>query len=267
MGNDRFSLVMPRRAILQPLAWVLRSGWLASDPEVIEVESDGAAVEALLERRAAVAIIDPVVWVSLRARLRPVARASVSLRPEATDMLLLSEVRLDGLERVTAPPAIAGTTEEVLARTLVRDYYGVTAPLDLTEKGIVEGEEGRIVAGVETFTLQPYTHVESLSRAWWVMSGTPWVRALPVEAADAPVSPTAEALLGEAARLMGEQTETVARELAREQGGAEDMWLALLRGYNLAYGAEERKGLSALLASAARLRMCPRVEDVALPRY
>lgn len=266
MVSSPITLAVPRRTILQPLVWVLRSGWLSHFAGVVETEDDAEAASALRSGAASTALLDPVYWARNHSSLRPVPRSAVSLGPEATDLLLLSEVRLDGLERVTAPTSIAGTSEEVVARALVRDYYGVPSPLILTGDGAAAGDEGRIVTGVDALVPQTETFVESLSRAWWVMSGSAWLRALPVELSEAPVEPGLEALLKETARLLIQEAETVAAGLSRA-GGAQDRWLAVVRALSLSYGADERKALSALLARAARLRMCPKIEDVALPRY
>jgi hypothetical protein len=261
------SIAMPRRTALLPVAWVLRSGWLPSEPELLELEDDGAVGRALLEGRAPLALLDPLHWARDRSAFRPVPRTAVTLGPGGSDMLLLGEVRLDGLERVTAPPLPPRTNEEAVPRALVREYLGVSEPLGVGQEGTVSGEEGRIVTGTDALTEQPYEYVESLSRMWWILSGAPWVRALPVEAASTPPGGDAESLLREIARLLDQQGETVAAGLAREHGGEEGRWLALVRALGLSYGAEERKGLSALLAQAARLRLSPRVEDASLPRY
>lgn len=263
-----FSIAIPRqRTVLLPVIWMLRSGWLAADPQLLELEDDREVGGAVLEGRARIALLDPVHWARDRGAFRPVLRSSVTLGPGGSDMLLVGEVRLDGLERVSAPPMPGGTSEETVARALVREYLGVSEPLQIGQEGGVGGEEGRIVTGIQALSPQPYEYVEGVARAWWITSGAPWVRALPVEAATAPANGEAEALLKEIGRLLDQQAETVAAGLSREHGGEEARWLELVRALTLAYGAEERKGLSELLARAARMRLCPRVEDVALPRY
>ena len=261
------TVAMPRRTALLPVGWVLGSGWLSREARVLELGDDDAAARALAEGSADLALLDPLFWARSRASYRPVPRSAVSLGPGGSDMLLVGRVRLDGLERVASSPLPPRTSEEVVARALVREYLGISEPLVIGEGGAVEGEQGGIVAGVDALTEQPYEYVESASRAWWITSGGPWVRALAVERPDSPPAPDAEALLKDVARLLGEQGESVAAALGREHGGEEARWLELLRALNLAYGAEERKGLSTLLARAARLRLAPRVEDAALPRY
>ena len=262
------TVAMPRRTALLPVGWVLGSGWLSREARALELGDDDAAARALADGRADLALLDPLFWARSRASYRPVPRTAVSLGPGGGDMLLAGRVRLDGLERVASPPLPPRTSEEAVARALVREYLGVSEPLLMGEgDAVVEGEQGRIVAGVEALIEQPYEYVESASRAWWITSGGPWVRALAVERPDSPPGPDAEALFKDVARLLGEQGESVAAALGREHGGEEARWLELLRALNLAYGAEERKGLSALLARAARLRLSPRVEDSALPRY
>jgi hypothetical protein len=267
MHTDGIIVAAPSRAILRPLLWVLGSGWLPAAVEVLETPDDRAASRALADGRAGLALVDPAHWAWERAALRPVLRSCVALGPAASDLLLLSEVRPDGLERVTAPPALAGTSEEAVAGRLVREYLGVQAPLELAEAGAVGGPEGRIVGPPESLGPQPHEYVEGLSRQWWLLHGAPWVRALPVEAQDAPPDSGAERLLKDAARLLEAEAETAARELARAHGGDEARWLELVRALSFGYGAEERKGLGALLDAAARRRLCPRVEDAALPRY
>ncbi len=154
-----------------------------------------------------------------------------------------------------------------LARTLVRDFYGVWEALRLEERGRVEDAEGRVAAEVEALTSQPYEHVESLSAAWWLMQGVPLVRGLFVEPVKArPVDGVREALTG-AARLMSEHAETAARDLSRRHGGEEERWLGLVNALALTYGPEERKALSLLLMAASRSRMCPHPRDIELPRY
>lgn len=265
--SDPTILSMPRHTVLLPLAWVLRSGWVSVSADILEVDDDEAAVRALTAGSCSLALIDPLHWARNRAALRPVPRTAVTLGPGGSDMHLLSSVRLDGLERVTTPQLPPGTGEEAVARTLVREYYGVSEPLREAEEGRVEGEEGRLVTGAEALRDQPFEFVESLSKAWWITSGTPWVRALVVErAGDAP-EPTSESLLKEIERHLREQADTVATALARQYGGAEQRWLDLIQALSLSYGAEERKGLGTLLAQAARLRLAPRVDDAALPRY
>lgn len=267
MAHDRVTIALPDRAILAPIAWVIGSGWLQSGAEAVAVRGDVEAAVALTDGRGDLALVDPVYWAGRRRDLRVVPRSCVGLSHEGGDMLLLSEVRLDGLEQVTAPPGILGTSEEAVARTLVREYYGVDAPLELSEEGAVGGAAGRIVAGVDAVVPQTQPFVENLARAWWVMTGTPWLRALPVERPDAPPDSGAEALLREVAALLAREAETVAAGVATSRGGSEEQWLGVVRALNLSYGGDERKGLSTLLAAASRLRLCPRVEDVALPRY
>lgn len=267
MAHDRATLALPDRAILAPIAWVIESGWLPSGAEVVEVGGDAEAAAALADGSAGIALVDPVYWAGRRRELRVVPRSCVGLGHEGGDMLLLSEVRLDGLEKVTVPPSIRGTSAEAVARTLVREYYGVESPLELSEDGAVGGGEGRIVEGADAMRPQSRPYVEDLARAWWVMTGTPWLRALPVERSGAPADSGAEALLREVGVLLAREAETVAAGVARARGGSEDRWLGVVRALSLSYGGEERKGLSALLGAASRLRLCPRVEDVALPRY
>ena len=267
MAHDRATLALPDRAILAPIAWVVGSGWLPSAAEAVEVGGDAEAAAALADGRAGVALVDPVYWAGRRRELRVVPRSCVGLSHGGGDLLLLSEVRLDGLEKVTAPPSIRGTSAEAVARTLVREYYGVESPLQISDEGAVGGGEGRIVEGAEALRAESQPYVEDLARAWWVMTGTRWLRALPVERPDAPPDSGAEALLREVAALLAREAETVAAGVARARGGSEDRWLGVVRALSLAYGGDERKGLSALLAAASRLRLCPRVEDVALPRY
>ena len=267
MTGERLTVAIPSRTILLPIEWVLQSGWLPSDPRVLSVDTDQAAARALEQNEAVVALVDPLYWARRRGELRPVVRTAVSLGPDGTDLVLLSAVRLDGLEQVTAPESLAGTSAEAVARTLVRDYYGVEAPLRLTQTGRVGGEEGRIVADTDALSPQPYEFVENLSRAWWVMSGTPWVRALPVQSNTAPVDAQVESLFKEIARLLSQQSETVAHALAGSHGGSEEKWLDLVTALRLSYGAEERKSLSEVLRRASRLRLSPTVDDSALPRY
>ncbi len=260
-------VAIPGQPILAPVAWLLDSGWLAVTSEALTTGTDQEASEAVLGGQADIALVDPVYWARSRTRFRPVSRTAVSVTHEANDLLLLSAVRLDGLEAVSAPPALSGRSEEAVARTLVREYYGVEKPLQLSDTGEVRDEEGRIVAGTEALQPQPHEYVESIPRAWWVLSGTPWVRALPVEDASGTPNPQAEAVIKDVARLLTQEAESVAAAVAKAHGGTEEAWLTLVRALNLSYGAEERKGLSALLAAAARLRLCPKVEDIALPRY
>ncbi len=132
---------------------------------------------------------------------------------------------------------------------------------------MIEGEEGRIVSGDDAMTAQQAPHAESLSRAWWIANGTPWVRALAVESATSEPDPNAETVFKEIGRLLREQGETVASGLCREHGGEQERWQHLVDAVGLGYGMDERKGLSALLAHAARLRLCPRLEETLLPRY
>lgn len=261
------TIALPRRTVLAPVAWVLRSGWLGTDPEIIEAEDDDAVAAALSGGAADAGLLDPLAWARDRAAFRPVPRTAVALGPGGTDMLLAGAVRLDGLERVTAPPLPPRTSEEAAARAVVREYLGVQEPLGVGQEGSVAGEEGGIVTAPEALREQPHEHVESVSRAWWIMTGTPWVRALAVEPARAEPSPEIEPLFREIGRHLEQQAETVAAGLARERGGDEERWLDLVRALTLRYGAEERKGLSALLTRAARLRLAPKVEDAALPRY
>lgn len=267
MATDSVVVAIPRRTVLYPIAWVLRSGWINTQAEVLDLDDDGAAAHAVSAGEATVALLDPLQWARQRVRFRPVPRVAVALGPTGTDMQLLSAVRLDGLERITSPQLPRRTSEEAVPRTLVREYYGLSESLQFHESGRVEGPEGRIVTGMDALRNQQCEFVESLSKAWWIMSGTPWVRALAVEAADTPPNPGSEKLLKEVDRLLGEQEETVAAELAREHGGQEDRWLELVRALGLSYGAEERKALASLLTHAARLRLAPRVDDAALPRY
>lgn len=267
MATDSIVVAIPRRTVLYPIAWVLRSGWISTEATVLDVEDDDAAAQAGSEGEATVALLDPLQWARQRAQFRPVPRVAVALGPAGTDMQLLSAVRLDGLERITSPQLPERTSEEAVPRTLVREYYGLTESLQFHESGRVEGPEGRIVTGTDALSNQQCQFVESLSKAWWIMSGTPWVRALAVEAADTPPNPGSETLLKEVERLLREQEETVASSLAREHGGQEDRWLDLVRALSLSYGAEERKALASLLAHASRLRLAPRVDDAALPRY
>lgn len=238
-----------------------------ADVEALDAQDDAAAADALGSGQASVALLDPAYWARARTRFRPVSRSAVSVGPGGTDMWLLGAVRLDGLSHVTAPPDLAGRGEEAVARTLVRDYYGVENPLALRDTGAVGGEEGAIVFDASAMEPQNQPYVESLSRAWWLFSGYPWIRALAVERADAPPDDRAEALLKEAGRLLAQEPETVAASVSSAEGGVEEHWLELVRALSLTYAAEERKGLAALLGYAARLRMCPKLEDTLLPRY
>lgn len=261
------TIALPRRAVLAPVAWVLRSGWLETGPGVVEAEDAEAVAADIAEGAADAGLLDPLAWARNRAAFRPVPRTAVALGPGGTDMVLAGAVRLDGLERVTAPALPPRTSEEAVARAVVREYLGVQEPLGVGQEGRVEGVEGRIVAGTDALREQEHEHVESVSRAWWILTGTPWVRALAVEPAGAEPSPEVEPLFREIGRHLEQQAETVAAGLARERGGDEERWLDLVRALTLRYGAEERTGLSALLARAARLRLAPKVEDTALPRY
>ncbi|MDQ3328861.1 MAG: hypothetical protein M3506_10110 [Chloroflexota bacterium] len=261
------TVVLTRRAALAPVAWVLGSGWLDSDVRALPVEDDAAVMRALTQGDASLALIEPASWARNRTEVRIIPRVAVTLGPGGTDALLLGAVRLDELERVTGPVEIGGTAEEAVARSLVRDYYGILAPVVLQESGMIEGEEGRIVSGNTAMAAQDAPYAESLSRAWWIASGMPWVRALALEAATDEPDPNAEALFKEIGRLLREQGETVASGLCREHGGEEERWRHLVDAVGLDYGLDERKGLAALLAHAARLRLCPRLEETLLPRY
>jgi len=261
------TVVLTRRAALAPIAWVLGSGWLASNARALLVENDAAVMRALAQADASLALIEPASWARNRSEVRIIPRVAVTLGPGGTDALLLGAVRLDGLERVTGPMAIGGTTEEAVARYLVRDYYGIAAPLVLQESGTIEGDEGRIVSGDAAMSTQSAPYAESLSRAWWIASGAPWVRALAVEATASEPDSDAEGVFQDIGRLLREQGETVAAGVCREHGGEEERWQRLVDALGLGYGLDERKGLAALLAQAARLRLCPRLEETLLPRY
>ncbi len=261
------TVVLTRRAALAPIAWVFGSGWLEADARALVVDDDASVMRALTQGDASIALVEPASWARNRAEVRVIPRTAVTLGPGGTDALLLGAVRLDGLERVTGPVELGGTTEEAVARYLVRDYYGIAAPLVLQESGTIEGDAGRIMSGDAAMSAQQAPYAESLSRAWWIASGAPWVRALAVEAADSQADTNAEALFRDIGRLLREQGETVAQGLSRERGGEEDRWQHVVDALGLGYGLDERKGLSALLAHAARLRLCPRLEDTLLPRY
>ncbi|MEJ7654137.1 MAG: MqnA/MqnD/SBP family protein [Chloroflexia bacterium] len=257
---------MPDRTILTPISWLLDSGWLEQDVAVYRVRDDAEAVEAVLGGRASAAFIDPLVWARSRSRLRPVLRHALAIGPGGSDLLLLSDVRLDNLESVSGPTEIVGTNEEAAARTLVRDYYGVPQPLALDDDSAPKGAHGVVIAGDKAMRAHNYPYVESLARAWWVATGGPWVRALAVLAAnnedDAP-----ELVLRAASKLLAEESDSIAAQAARRSGGDEERWRTVVRALSLTYGADERRSLAASFASAARLRLCPPVEEVLLPRY
>ncbi len=268
MSAERLLVVAPDRPVLAPILWVLRSGWLPQDAQAVTVPGDAESVAALAADPTGVALVDPACWARQRQALRPVLRTAVSLGPHGTDLLLLSRVRLDGLEAVTAPASLERTSDGAVVRALAREFYGVPQPVAFSVTYAHTGEPaGRIAYVTATEATGSYPHVESIARAWWLLTGGPWVRAMAVQAGEAPQSALAEAVFRETARVLKQEHESVARGVAGEHGGSEERWLDIIRGLSLGYGADERKGLSALLARASRAGLCPKLEDAQLPRY
>lgn len=212
------------------------------------------------------ALVDPLIWADSHTDLRTLPGVAVSLGSGGSDMALLSKIRLDGLLHVIASSEIRNSSDETMARIITRDYYGIRERIEFDEQSS-DDTTGLIVSGHDALSSQAYEHVEPFAKAWWIMTGSPWVRALLVGSARVSNEQDAEAtaVFSEIATALDRYADTVARDAQRSIGGEEEHWLRLIRAISFRYGPEERSGLRRLLDPAARMRMCVRVQERDLP--
>lgn len=244
----------------------MQSGWVDAPVHSVSAAGDAEAVAAVRSGKSTAALVDAVYWARHIEKLGVVPGAALSTDGEAGDLILLSPVRLDELEAVSAPTAHRHTADEVVARVLTREYYGVESNL------LIEGEDrgdaatGRLLIGDAALRDHTAPYVESLNQAWWLLTGLPLVRSVCVApAADGFEAPALREVLLASAGVLAAQAESVAAQLRKSRGGSEERWLKLCRSIHMEVGAEERKGLSTLLGRASRMRMCDRVPEQALP--
>lgn len=163
---------------------------------------------------------------------------------------LQSAVRADELDTPTVWVRTTGPTAELLARATLGQYFGFRprAWVDTADAGAeaVVCDEDAAIAPLES------GHREDLARAWFVLTGLPFVShvlAIPQDAEAAEVERVAE-WVGGGAGLSGDQRRAVREAIAAETGATLDDLATLMTGIRWQLGTDERRSISEFFARA-----------------
>jgi predicted solute-binding protein len=280
---DYGTLIVPDEAHLLPLTHALHAGWVTPPGPIQLVAPD--ALEAAAAQ-GALALAPPLVWAQRSITHGLVADIAVTSSVRGTAALAAAR-RPDELDDAEIDARDVSPTTEALARLLGARHFGADTwhvtrqPGPAAAARLLEGDRA-LAALVEAEAAQTAQqlvppvegdgdeddgaaaapppaggYVEDLARAWFVLTGSPWVSHVMMAERqtieDRPAAVAAwVAALAESLRLGRERevavVATAAARLDLPKGGLRRLFRA--RGYRL--GAEERQALTRFLQLAAR---------------
>ena len=171
----------------------------------------------------------------------------ISMRDRGV-VALMSPVRADELERPTIRVWTSGPTAELLARATVAQYFGfrperwVDSADSNAEAVIVD--EAAAIGSLES------GHREDLVRAWFVLSGLPFVShvlAIPPDANVDDVARVAE-WFETSGGLDRDQRRSAREQIAAEAGASLEEVATLMGGLRWTMGVEERRAVAELFS-------------------
>jgi predicted solute-binding protein len=294
------TLHLPDEATLLPLTGGLRLGWVESPVPVQWAAS--SAVEDVAGNDA-VLLASPLAYARLVATHVIVADIAVATEPRGLVALAcerrpdeLGEIAVDARDASPAAAALAGVlrvqhfgagglwqmTRTPPAGTPARLVEGdVALPLLLAAEDAATTAAKRDVAAERAGAAStvdeaaeadpappPGGVVEDLARAWFVLTGLPWVSHL-LLAPRALAEPDLAGLVGalrESARLAREQEAAIVAEVAARLGTPTRPTRGILRLQRHALGEREQEALTTFYARATRYAGLPPVPTPAIVR-
>jgi hypothetical protein len=234
-----------------PFTLAFAEGWVAP-PDGLSVElrpelpggALGPDVAALLPTPEAALLVGSHAVVPTVACLTD-SNGAVSLR---------TPVRPDEVERTPVRLAGVSSAAELLARGTLRAFYGIEPAH--WDRG--EGAEAQAVVleGAEALRPAEAGFAEDLSRAWFILTGLPFVSHLLVVpdgdgAGTADVGPVVT-LLGAARAAAHERRRTWRQPWVERQGIPRERFDEVLNGQRHALDPDDRRALTALLSHGGR---------------
>ena len=294
MAED-LELVLTDEAVLLPLTYALKLGWVAAPCPVRWVSA--AEAETAAGAPAAVTLASPLAAAQAATTHALMADVAVASRFRGTQALA-STRRPDELAAVEIDARDVTATTEALTRILAAQHFGArdwaltrtpapgatarllegdAALIALAEAEATLDESSRYGSGVETedeaaadgddqaASAPPAGgpgHVEDLARAWFVLTGLPWVSHVLVAPQALATARPADlaavvAALQEALRMGREQQAAVVAEAAARLGVPTGTVRALFEARSYTLGVEERRTLDRLFERGARFAGLP----------
>jgi predicted solute-binding protein len=162
---------------------------------------------------------------------------------------LQSAVRPDELDEPAIWIRTAGPTAELLARATVAQYFGFQ-PRAWVDESEAAGAEAVIVDEAAAIGPIESGFREDLTRAWFVLTGLPFVSyllAVPSGADPEQVTAVAD-WVGSGGGLDKEQRRAIREEIASRTGGPLEKIADLMTGIRWQLGLEERRSVAGLFA-------------------
>ena len=171
----------------------------------------------------------------------------ISMRDRGV-VALMSPVRADELERPTIRVWTSGPTAELLARATVAQYFGFRPERWVDSAG--SNAEAVIVDEAAAIGALESEHREDLVRAWFVLSGLPFVShvlAIPSDANAHDVARVAE-WFETSGGLDRDQRRSAREQIAAEAGASLEEVATLMGGLRWTMGVEERRAVAELFS-------------------
>lgn len=268
--GDRHTLRLGyhKRINFAPLLYPLEAGWVnAASPWRIELVEGNHAVlqDWLLEGGLDAAFIPATAAQKWGSKITPLGGWGLTSAGITETDILLAPKRIDLIdgEAVAIPPEVAGSTADLLFRSLITPYYGITLNLLAEDDEAYEQAPSRLVFGDEAATEGEKARsqnrvAEDIGLAWWVLTGLPmvWEILCAPRSLDAG-KPGASAALQNALKLSQrsatEQASTVLDAAAASAALPVARVKELFARQTYTLGTDEQKGLAKFLDMAGRL--------------
>lgn len=241
--------------VTAPFAHPVAAGWIEpASGLTVELRADLAAAAVGPEDAALL----PSPEIARLQQSHQVVPAAAVVADGQGAVVLRTPVRPDDVERTPVRLLAAGAGAEFLARATLRPFYGIEAtlwPRTDADPGAAEAQ-AVVVDGADALRPVEAGFAEDLCRAWFILSGLPFVGHLlvaPLAAARADLEPLLTTVAAiTAAASVADRRRAWRTALAKRYDLPREALVALFAHQRLALAAADRAALISLLQRGGR---------------